>query len=82
MTCTVDQRERVEQAAYALRDLSCVVAVDVLEPEAGQHQAWTVDAVVEGRTVPPTVLRELAIYELALRPSPTRPNHCSLVATA
>jgi len=84
--CQLAQRDRVDAAAMELRadeDIA-LEACDVLPPSKSEHDVWTLDAVVVDETgVPPTVLRELALYGLTLRRTPSRPGGLqSIVATA
>ncbi|WP_227015832.1 hypothetical protein [Haloarcula sp. JP-L23] len=47
------------------------------------HDDWTLDAVLaDAEGVPPTVLRELALADLTLRPTPSQAGHQHVVATA
>jgi len=83
MSCTVEKRQRAQRCADALGDAACVLAVDVLDPDESHLDAWTVDAVIRSEEgVPPGVLRELALEQMTLRPSPGRHEFSSVVATA
>ncbi|QIO25536.1 hypothetical protein [Haloarcula sp. JP-L23] len=83
MSCTVDDRDRVERAARALRDTVPTAQIDTTPPTKSQYDDWTLDAVlVDTEGVPPTVLRELALADLTLRPTPSQAGHQHVVATA
>ncbi|WP_058990921.1 MULTISPECIES: hypothetical protein [unclassified Haloarcula] len=82
MRCTVEERRRVRRAAQAIREEVATESVDVLSPSASQYGEWTLDAVlkdVEG--VPPEVLRELALAELTLQPTPSQAGYQHVAAT-
>ncbi|MBX0325118.1 hypothetical protein EGH21_18985 [Halomicroarcula sp. F13] len=82
MSCTVEQREQVRRAARAIEHTVSTVAVDVVTPGASQYDAWTLDAVLqEPEGVPPEVLRELALAELTLRPTPSQAEYQHVTAT-
>ncbi|MDS0222856.1 hypothetical protein NDI54_16035 [Haloarcula sp. S1AR25-5A] len=82
MSCTVEKRERVRRAAREIRDCVPTVAVDVVAPNASQYDAWTLDAVLHDTGgVPPEVLRELALAELTLRPTPSQAEYQHVTAT-
>ena len=81
--CTVENRKRVERAARALRDTVPTAVVETTPPVRSKHDAWTLDAVLrDTEGVPPAVLRELALADLTLRPTPSQAGHQHLVATA
>lgn len=83
MSCSLDDRDRVSEAARTLKDTVPTEAVDVLPPARSQYDAWTLDAVVVGHDgIPPEALRELALAGLTLRPAPNRGEFVSVVATA
>jgi len=82
MSCTVEKRKQVRQAARGIRDCVPTVAVDVVAPNASQYDAWTLDAVLQdAEGVPPEVLRELALAGLTLRPTPSQAGYQHIVAT-
>lgn len=82
MTCTVENRKQVQRAVEAVNACSVVVAVDMIEPAESQYNRWTLDAVLDARDgVPPTVLRELAIAGLTLRPTPSQAEYQHVAAT-
>lgn len=68
MQCAVDQRQRVQSAARALRDQGAVVAVDALEPAEAPADVWSLDILLDRHAcgVPAPVLSELAGRNLAL----------------
>ena len=81
--CTVENRKRVERAARALRDTVPTAVVETTPPVRSEHDAWTLDAVLrDTEGVPPAVLRELALADLTLRPTPSQAGHQHVVATA
>jgi hypothetical protein len=81
--CTVENRQRVRQAARALRETAPTAVVKTTPPVRSEHNAWTLDAVLrETEGVPPEVLRELALAGLTLQPTPTQAEHQHVVATA
>jgi len=82
MTCSAEARGRVERAAHTLRDTAPTVAVDVIEPTESPHDRWTVEAAIRADGVPPEVLRELALADLTLRPTPAQGEFATVVATA
>lgn len=82
MSCTVEDRTQIERAARTIRDCAPTVAVDTVPPAKSQHDAWTLDAVLETDGIPPEVLREIAIAGLTLRPTPSQAGHQHVVATA
>jgi len=82
MTCSVEARQRTERAARTLRDIAPTVAVDVVEPTESPHDCWTVEAALRADGVPPEVLRELALADLTLRPTPSQGEFATVVATA
>ncbi|WP_135304744.1 hypothetical protein [Haloarcula amylovorans] len=82
MSCTVEQREQVQSAARAIREEVPTAAVDVIAPNASQYDAWTLEAVLRETTgVPPEVLRELALAELTLQPTPSQAEYQHVTAT-
>ncbi|WP_424005662.1 hypothetical protein ACOZ4I_20485 (plasmid) [Haloarcula salina] len=82
MSCTVEERRRVRRAARAIQEEVPTESVDVLAPNASQYDAWTLDAVLRGSEgVPPEVLRELALGELTLQPTPSQAEYQHVVAT-
>jgi hypothetical protein len=59
------------------------VLVETTPPVRSEHDAWTLDAVLQGtEDVPPEVFRELALADLTLRPTPSQAEHQHVVATA
>jgi len=81
--CTVENRKRVERAARALRETAPTAQVETTPPVRSEHDAWTLDAVLRDTDgLPPAVLRELALADLTLRPTPAQAGHQHLVATA
>ncbi|EMA07865.1 hypothetical protein C436_20928 [Haloarcula marismortui ATCC 33800] len=57
-------------------------SVDVLAPSASQYGAWTLDAVLrDAESVPPEVLRELALAGLTLQPTPSQAEYQHVGAT-
>ncbi|WP_241692987.1 hypothetical protein [Haloarcula limicola] len=82
MRCIVDDRKQVRRAAQAIRESVPTIAVDVVAPNASRHDTWTLDAVLPDRkSVPPEVLRELALAELTLQPVPSQAGNQHAVAT-
>ncbi|WP_049938405.1 hypothetical protein [Haloarcula marismortui] len=81
--CTVENRQRVQRAARALRETAPTAVVETTPPVRSEYDAWTLDAVLrETEGVPPEVLRELALAGLMLQPTPAQNQHQHLVATA
>ena len=81
--CTVENRQRVERAARALRETAPTAVVETTPPVRSEYDAWTLDAVLrDTEGVPPEVLRELALAGLTLRPTPSQAEHQHVVATA
>ncbi|WP_367175652.1 hypothetical protein [Haloarcula rubripromontorii] len=81
--CTVANRKRVERAACALRDTVPTALVETTPSVRSEYDAWTLDAVLRDTDgIPPAVLRELALADLTLRPTPAQGEHQHLVATA
>jgi len=69
----VEERKRVRRAGRAIQGEVPTGSVDVLVPSASQYDAWTLDAVLRGSEgVPPETLRELALAELTLQPTPSQ----------
>ncbi|KZX46712.1 hypothetical protein [Haloarcula sp. K1] len=82
MSCTVEKRKRVRRAARAIQEEVPTESVDVLAPSASQYGAWTLDAVLrDAESVPPEVLRELALAGLTLQPTPSQPEYQHVAAT-
>jgi len=82
MSCTVEERQRVRRAARAIRDEVATESVDVLAPSASQYDTWTLDAVLrDSESIPPEVLRELALAGLTLQPTPSQAEYQHVVAT-
>ncbi|WP_434531554.1 hypothetical protein ACODNH_21425 (plasmid) [Haloarcula sp. NS06] len=82
MSCTVEERRRVRRVARAIRDGVSTESVDVLAPSASQYGEWTLDAVLRGSEgAPPEVLRELALAELTLQPTPSQSEYQHVAAT-
>lgn len=72
MSCTVEERKRVWRAARAIQAEIPTESVDVLAPSASQYDAWTLNAVFQDADRnAPEVLRELALAELTLQPTPS-----------
>jgi len=66
--CVVENRQRVKRAARALRATVPTVLVETTPPVRSEHDARTLDAVLrDTESVPPAVLRELALADLTLR---------------
>ncbi|EMA25169.1 hypothetical protein [Haloarcula argentinensis] len=81
--CTIENRQRVRRAARALRETVPAVLVDTTPPVRSEHDAWTLDVVLQDTEgVPPEVLRELALADLTLQPTPSQSGHQHVVATA
>jgi len=81
--CTVENRQRVKRAARALRETAPTAVVETTPPVRSEHDAWTLDAVLRDTDgVPPGVLRELALADLTLQPTPSQAGHQHVVATA
>ncbi|NHN63677.1 hypothetical protein G9463_10260 [Haloarcula sp. JP-Z28] len=82
MSCTVEERQRVRRAARAIRDEVATESVDVIAPSASQYGEWTLDAVLRDTDgIPPEVLRELALTELTLQPTPSQAEYQHVAAT-
>ena len=81
--CTVENRKRVERAARALRETAPTALVETTPPVRSEYDAWTLDAVLrDTEGIPPEVLRELALADLTLRPTPAQGEHQHVAATA
>lgn len=81
MTCTVTVRQRVREAATALRSQESVVAVDVLSPSTGPRRGWSLEATT---TAPPStsMLQVFVEYGLTVPDiSPRGPDVWFVVAT-
>lgn len=70
--CRPDSRQRARQAARELRQLDCVVAVDVLAPDTDPSNRWTVDVVADSAdgTIPWRVLDVFATFQCDARAAP------------
>jgi hypothetical protein len=78
----VEERKRVRRAARAIREEVPTESVDVLAPNTSQYNVWTLDAVLrDADGVPPEVLRELALAELTLQPTPSQAEYQHVAAT-
>lgn len=82
MPCTVDQRARIREAAAECRALDSVCAVDVLDPQTDPQRTWTVECVVEGDAVAPSVLNALTRHRLYVLDVTPRGQTTVLVAKA
>lgn len=81
--CTVENRKRVERAARTLRETAPTALVETTPPVRSEYDRWTLEAVLRDTDgVPPAVLRELALADLTLRPTPSQAGHQHVVATA
>lgn len=81
----LEHRDRVRRAGAACSELPMVVATGVVDPETEPRETWVLELTVDGGTVPPEVLRELAIEKLDLLADQTatrgEPTH-TIVAAA
>ncbi|WP_336339486.1 hypothetical protein [Haloarcula brevis] len=83
VSCTVENRQRVQRAARALRETVPTVLVETTPPVRSEYDAWTLDAVLRDcEGVPPEVMSELALAGLTLQPTPSQAEHQHVVATA
>jgi len=82
MTCTAEQRRKVQRAARTLDATHATAGVDVLPPAESQYGRWTLDAALRSDGIPPAVLRELALVGLTLRPQPSQADAEIVIATA
>jgi len=81
--CLPAQRDRLLHAGDAIQDCAGVRDATIVDAETDPTNAWTLEVVLEGAAVPPQILRELVLHDLALREAPTRgdPAQTVLVAT-
>jgi hypothetical protein len=71
-SCTVARRRRCRQAVGTLETYDDLVeSADVHAPDEGHRDGWTVEIVLHGAEIPPTVLDALAAAELSLLPGET-----------
>ncbi|QGN05866.1 hypothetical protein Hrd1104_00210 [Halorhabdus sp. CBA1104] len=80
MSCTVEQRERVQAAADAIEAHPRCAGVDALAPGVGPHDAWTLECTLATSTCPPDVLYALVIARLRLREARPRGTGYHVVA--
>ena len=72
----------MRRAARAIHDEVATESVDVIAPSASQYGEWTLDAVLRDTDgIPPEVLRELALTELTLQPTPSQAEYQHVAAT-
>lgn len=85
-SCTIDRRRRARRLRHDLDSFDEVLDVDVLGPQAGQHAAWTVSAVVAAASVPPLLCEAIAAANCRLLADATGtrgdPQRLELVARA
>lgn len=83
MTCTVDRRKRANAAAEQLRNNTRIHAVDVLAPDEGPRDEWTIEIVLARSYCPPQVHLEIGALNLATSEQSIQgePPHSILIAT-
>ncbi|MBB6645038.1 hypothetical protein H5V44_01765 [Halobellus sp. MBLA0160] len=64
--CQAHGRDTLQRVARQCATYSEVVAVDVLAPAQTPSSRWTVEIVVEGKSVPPRVLAAVAVADVTL----------------
>jgi len=81
MTCTVEARERIHEAADTIRTHPRCAGVDALDPQTGPHDAWTLECTLTTDTCPPGVLRALGDKRLHVREARPRGTGYHVVAS-
>lgn len=66
VTQSLAARDRCRRAINALRNLPCVPAATLYPPSEDTHDDYSFEATITQAGVPPSVLRELALEDLAL----------------
>lgn len=66
--CQIEARNAVRSATEQIAAHPHVVATDLLAPNAGARETWTLEFVTDSSAggVPPAILRELAASDLTL----------------
>lgn len=84
--CTVVRRQRAHRLKHDLDSFDQVLDVDLLAPHEGQHQCWTISAIVAGATVPPLLCEAVGAANCRLLADATGtrgdPQRLELVARA
>lgn len=70
--CTVDRRAEARDAADQLATTPTVAAVDVLAPDEGPRDEWTIEAIVDRTSVGPKALFAIATHGLRVETMQTR----------
>lgn len=82
-TCPREKADGLRRVARGLDSLPDVLAVDVLDPNAGSNAEWTIEATVTGDRLPPAAVQILADQDCAIVSTTLRaPDVLQLVAAA
>jgi len=81
-SCQPEQRHRVYRARDELDSCPPVVAVDILPPDAGPRQRWTLEATLDRDGAPGAVTGILCEFDLVLRDAQPQGPGFRVVATA
>jgi hypothetical protein len=81
MTCTVQDRARVREAAAELRALDAVIAADAHPPGEGTRPGWSLSVVMD-HPLPADAMDRLAAHGLAVPDVSPQGTYFEALATA